>query len=135
VPFFGAFGAAWTILVAREQKPDRGSYGWKRMGHAPCRRDARVGGTVGMAAVIVMVVMWHGRQLLSSSSQASAPPGNTGFMSTTGVPSTASRGLTRRRVVSAISNTRTRCNPMGFGRSGDRVAKTPVKGLSRLSRG
>jgi hypothetical protein len=54
-------------------------------------------------------------------------------MSTTGVPSSASRGSTRKRTDSAISNTRTRCSPMGFGRSGERVAKTPFRGLGIVS--
>src|SRR6266404_7575575 len=53
---------------------------------------------------------------------------NTGLTSTTGVPSIASSGATRNFNPS-ISSTFTRCNPNGFGRSGDRVANTPISGL------
>src|SRR5712671_4069961 len=57
-------------------------------------------------------------------SHPSADRESTGLISTTGVPSIASNGPT---LISRpeISSTRTRCNPSGFGRSGDRVAKTP----------
>ncbi len=61
----------------------------------------------------------------------SSPPASTGLMSTTGVPSMASIGATRNRC-SATSNTVTRCSPTGLGRSGDRVANTPVSGTSRF---
>lgn len=57
-----------------------------------------------------------------------------GLMSTTGVPSTASIGPIRRRFP-AIRFTVTGWRPSGFGRSGDRVANTPVSGSRRLSRG
>src|SRR5712675_1499242 len=48
---------------------------------------------------------------------------STGLISTTGVPSIASSGPT---LISRpeISSTFTRCSPSGFGRSGERVAKT-----------
>ena len=48
-----------------------------------------------------------------------------GLMSTTGVPSMASMGPMRRRCFS-ILRTVTRWRPIGLGRSGERVAKTPV---------
>jgi hypothetical protein len=48
-------------------------------------------------------------------------------MSTTGVPSIASSGPTFS-LRPAISRTVTRCNPEGFGLSGDMVPKTPVSG-------
>jgi hypothetical protein len=89
-------------------------------------RDAGAYAAVGMTMTITVVVL--SRHNCSDFSQASIEPGNTGLMSTTGVPSSASRGSTRKRTDSAISNTRTRCSPMGFGRSGERVAKTPFRG-------
>lgn len=55
-------------------------------------------------------------------------------MSTTGVASSASIGPTRSRFP-AISLSVTRCNPSGLGRSGERVAKTPVSGLLASERG
>src|SRR5919197_1445992 len=58
----------------------------------------------------------------------------TGLMSTTGVPSIASSGSTLS-LRSAISRTTTGCRPSGFGRSGDRVAKTPARGTLVSPRG
>jgi hypothetical protein len=55
-------------------------------------------------------------------------------MSITGVPSIASNGPILSRFP-AISRTVTRCNPIGLGRSGDRVANTPVKGWLLSERG
>ncbi len=55
-------------------------------------------------------------------------------MSTTGVPSIASSGPTFSSR-SATSRTVTRCNPRGFGRSGERVAKTPASGTLSSPRG
>ena len=46
-------------------------------------------------------------------------------MSTTGVPSSASRSRTRSSVPSTAT-TSTRCSPIGLGRCGERVANTPV---------
>jgi hypothetical protein len=54
----------------------------------------------------------------------------TGLMSSTGVPSTASRASTLMRP-SATSVTLTVWRPIGFGRSGERVVKTPGSGRSR----
>ena len=54
-------------------------------------------------------------------------PRQTIFTSTTGVPSIASSGPTRR-LVPSIDRIVTRCRPSGFGRCGERVAKTPVSG-------
>jgi hypothetical protein len=55
-------------------------------------------------------------------------------MSTTGVPSIASSGPTFNSRPT-ISSTVTGCEPSGFGRSGDRVAKTPVSGALVSPRG
>ena len=55
-------------------------------------------------------------------------------MSATGVPSIASIGPTLIRFPT-ISRTVTRCNPNGFGLSGDRVEKTPASGELRSLRG
>ncbi len=52
----------------------------------------------------------------------------------TGVPSRASRLRTRSRPPS-LERTSTRWRPMGLGRSGERVLKTPTSGLARSSRG
>jgi hypothetical protein len=52
----------------------------------------------------------------------------------TGVPSIASSGPTRIRCFSTAS-TRTRWSPTGFGRSGERVEKTPVSGREGSLRG
>ena len=54
--------------------------------------------------------------------------------SITGVPSIASRPATRK-VRGPASSTVTVCRPMGFGRSGERVAKTPVMGRAGSLRG
>ena len=59
---------------------------------------------------------------------------STGLMSTTGVPSMASRGPTCRRFPS-IARTVTVWRPNGFGLSGERVAKTPVRGCARRTVG
>src|SRR5580765_434086 len=59
---------------------------------------------------------------------------SSGLMSITGVPSIASIGPTRRRFPT-IFRTVTGCNPMGFGLSGDLVAKTPVRALFGSDRG
>ena len=59
---------------------------------------------------------------------------STGLMSTTGVPSSASRGRTCTRVPSTAS-TSTWCRPIGLGRSADRVLNTPRCGLAASSRG
>ena len=64
----------------------------------------------------------------------SADWGSTGLISTTGVPSIASIGPTFN-LSPEISRTVTRCKPSGFGRSGDRVAKTPDRGKVLSSRG
>ena len=50
-------------------------------------------------------------------------------MSITGVPSIASRPRTVSQRSSWTSRTSTRCSPIGFGRSAERVANTPVSGL------
>ena len=63
-----------------------------------------------------------------------ASPRSTGLTSTTGVPSIASSGRTRIRR-SSTSTTSTRCRPIGFGRSGERVLKTPRSGTLGSSRG
>src|ERR671931_533215 len=55
-------------------------------------------------------------------------------MSITGVPSIASSGPTVSSWP-AIASTMTRCNPSGFGRSDDRVAKTPARGTLSSPRG
>ena len=55
-------------------------------------------------------------------------------MSATGVPSIASIGAIPIRLPT-ILRTVTRCNPSGFGRSGDRVEKTPVIGELSSPRG
>lgn len=55
-------------------------------------------------------------------------------MSMIGVPSNASRLRTRTRRPS-IAETSTRCSPMGFGRWGDRVLKTPSFALEVSPRG
>src|SRR5262249_11712415 len=59
---------------------------------------------------------------------------STGLRTTAGVPSTASIGPTRKRFPS-IARTTTGWSPSGFGRSGDRVAKTPAMGLRGSERG
>src|SRR5207247_8630872 len=59
---------------------------------------------------------------------------STGLMSTTGVPSMASMGPILRRLP-AIDRTVTRWRPSGFGRSGERVAKTPARRRRRSPRG
>jgi len=59
---------------------------------------------------------------------------STGLMSRTGVPSIASK----LRTVSdpfATDSIVTACRPIGFGRSGDRVEKTPVSGRLKSPRG
>ncbi len=58
----------------------------------------------------------------------------TGFTSSTGVLSSASRGRTSIRNPS-VATTWTRCSPMGLGRSGERVLKTPRGGRAGSSRG
>jgi hypothetical protein len=60
--------------------------------------------------------------------------GSTGLTSTIGVPSSASR-LWTRTLKPSIATIRTRCRPIGFGLSGDRVLKTPVSGLLGSLRG
>ncbi len=55
-------------------------------------------------------------------------------MSTTGVPSIASIGPTRNRVLTILLMV-TGCRPIGFGRSGDRVAKTPQRRFCGSDRG
>src|SRR5258705_7195032 len=72
--------------------------------------------------------------LLTDYHEESADVDSTGLRSTTGVPSIASIGPTLT-LVPAISRTVTRCRPNGLGRSGDRVAKTPVRGLAWSLRG
>lgn len=67
-------------------------------------------------------------------SSASGPSVRTGFTSTIGVPCKASRSQTRKRLP-RISTTRTRCSPIGFGRSCERVLKTPCSAFSGSSRG
>jgi hypothetical protein len=59
---------------------------------------------------------------------------STGFASASGVSSSASRPCTRIRDPSTVI-TRTRCRPMGLGRPGERVLKTPAGGLCGLSPG
>src|SRR5690349_14954088 len=59
---------------------------------------------------------------------------STGFTSTMGVPSTASRFDTRTRVPS-IARTVTRCSPTGLGRCGARVVNTPCRGRLWSPRG
>jgi hypothetical protein len=49
--------------------------------------------------------------------------------SMTGVPSITSSALTRRVVEPPAAVTVTRWTPIGFGRSGKRVLKTPVSGI------
>src|SRR5262249_13195360 len=46
-----------------------------------------------------------------------------------GVPSIASSASTRTVVAPSSPVTVTRCTPIGFGRSGERVRKTPVSGM------
>jgi hypothetical protein len=55
-------------------------------------------------------------------------------MSMIGVPSTASRSRTSN-LVPDLPVIRTRCNPIGFGRSGARVLRTPCRGLVGSPRG
>ena len=55
----------------------------------------------------------------------------TGFISITGVPSSTSRLATRISLL-LIDKISATCRPIGLGRSGDRVAKTPVKLASGL---
>ena len=63
-------------------------------------------------------------------------PLSTGFISRSGVPSSASSGATRRRPLSlSILRIFTLWRPIGFGREGDRVANTPFKGASSFPRG
>ena len=57
-----------------------------------------------------------------------------GLTSSTGVPSTASRSRTRTALPSTAT-TSTRWRPIGFGRSGERVANTPISGRSVSPRG
>lgn len=52
----------------------------------------------------------------------------TGLISSTGVPSRASNGRTFMHPGSSISTISTRCRPTGFGRSGERVANTLLRG-------
>src|SRR3954470_837635 len=59
---------------------------------------------------------------------------STAFTSMIGVPSIASRCLTRTRSPST-SATLTRWSPIGFGRCGERVLKTPSGGLDVSPRG
>jgi hypothetical protein len=54
----------------------------------------------------------------------------TALRSRIGVPSIASKARTRSCVGASMAVTVTRCRPMGFGRSDDRVAKTPSAGYS-----
>ena len=56
------------------------------------------------------------------------------FTSMIGVPSTASRSRTRILLPSTAA-TSTRCSPIGFGRAGERVRKTPSSGLDASPRG
>src|SRR5512134_1290713 len=84
---------------------------------------------------MAVVVLPDLSECLAMPPQASTTPGKTGFISITGVPSIASKGSTRKRLDSAIFNTWTRCRPIGFGRSGERVAKTPFNGFCGTSRG
>jgi hypothetical protein len=58
----------------------------------------------------------------------------TGLTSRIGVPSIASRFATRTRLPST-ARTRTRCSPIGLGRSGERVLKTPCSGRDGSLRG
>jgi hypothetical protein len=90
-----------------------------------CRRDRMVrrGSTVRVR-----------QRALQKSNHQSGDARRTGFMSTTGVPSIASSGRTFNSRPT-ISSTVTGCNPSGFGRSGDRVAKTPVSGTLVSPRG
>jgi hypothetical protein len=53
----------------------------------------------------------------------------TAFRSRIGVPSIAASARTCNRVGDPIAVTVTRCRPIGFGRSGERVANTPVNGV------
>ena len=77
------------------------------------------------------VVMASGRSGAVDGRYAIDPPDHrgrsTGFRSTTGVPSTASRPRTCTRPPS-IAATSTRCRPIGFGRSAERVVNTPRSG-------
>ena len=59
----------------------------------------------------------------------------TALRSRIGVPSIASKARTRSRVGASMAVTVTRCRPMGFGRSDDHVAKTPVSGVVGSPRG
>jgi hypothetical protein len=94
---------------------------------------------------IIWTAVWHeavsqaqGYALLECTGEvshsASADWVRTGLISTTGVPSIASIGPTFTFFL-VISRTVTRCKPSGFGRSGDRVAKTPAKGTVSSPRG
>ena len=60
------------------------------------------------------------------------PPASTGLTSTMGVPSKASSLRTSTRSPS-ITAMRTRCSPIGFGLSWDRVLNTPVSVLGNSS--
>jgi len=64
---------------------------------------------------------------------AHLPPASTGLTSTIGVPSTTSSSFTRTGSPSTAAM-RTRCRPIGFGRSGDRVLNrqppTPLEGAA-----
>ena len=70
----------------------------------------------------------------SESTYRSGTVRSTGLMSTTGVPSMASSGPTFS-LPGASSSAVTRWRPRGFGRSGDRVANTPVSGRLSSPRG
>jgi PPOX class probable F420-dependent enzyme len=71
---------------------------------------------------------------LPATDYLSSPRLRTGFTSTMGVPSRASRFRTRI-LVPSIETISTRCSPMGFGRSGERVLNTPCSGFAGSSRG
>ena len=72
--------------------------------------------------------------LTSGTGHPSEPERRTGFTSRTGVPSMASSGptWTRRPSTARIS---TRCSPIGFGRSAERVLNTPVSRIRRVVTG
>src|SRR5262249_50027137 len=74
----------------------------------------------------------HGHRLIRMAYPERRP--STGLMSTTGVPSMASIGPTRRRLP-LISRIVTGLRPTGLGRSGERVAKPPGRGVLRAERG
>jgi hypothetical protein len=59
----------------------------------------------------------------------------TGLISMTGVPSIASKPCTSSHPSTSTIKTLARCKPIGLGRSGERVANTPVRGFSTSPRG